>query len=376
MSLLTDQARSLRPAGTAAAVASLWPALAGLGLALLMHFVIGPAAGKFGVKIMADVGVAIVLAVSLTVVNGFTGQFSMGHAAFAAVGAYVAAGITFYASLLVWGDYALRPGFLGSGQWLFAGACVAGGVVAAVLGYVVGLPSLRLRGDYLAIVTLGFGEIVRVLLQQTNHQMYEADELRAAGWAQLWPPPLGGAQGFSDVPRYTDLFWTYVFVAATVLVAYRLKQSSTGRAMLSIREDEIASQSCGVNATALKVRAFVVAAFFAGIAGGLMAHQTVLGPKDAGFQKSFEVIIMVVLGGLGSISGAVLAAILLTLLQFALQDLAVYRMIIYALLLIGMMLLRPQGLFGVKEVWDLFRRKGPARGPGTAGERAGGRPGA
>lgn len=371
MSALTDQSRSLRPSGVSALVAGLWPVFIGIALALVMQFVVGGLVGKFPAKIIMDVGVAIVLAVSLNIVNGCTGQFSMGHAAFAAVGAYVAAGATFYGSLLAWGDFVQRPQFLGLGEWLFAGGCVAGGLVAAGLGYVVGLPSLRLRGDYLAIVTLGFGEIVRVLLQQTNPQIYEAAELREAKFGQVWPPPLGGAQGFSDVPRYTDLFWTYIFVALTVLVAYRLKQSSTGRAMLSIREDEIASQSCGVNVTALKVRAFVIAAFFAGIAGGLMAHQTVLGPKDAGFQKSFEVIIMVVLGGLGSISGAVLAAILLTLLQFALQDAAVYRMIIYALLLIGMMLVRPQGLFGVKEVWELFRRA-PAAPKGSPGVVGGG----
>lgn len=367
MSLLTDQSRTLKPDAVVAGVRSLVPLLVGLGLALALHFVLKATVGAFPIKITADVGVAIVLAVSLNIVNGYTGQFSMGHAAFAAVGAYVAAGITYYASLLAWGDAGRQTQFLGAGEWLFAGACVAGGLVSAGLGYVVGLPSLRLRGDYLAIVTLGFGEIVRVLLQQTNPQIFEADALHAATRKELWPPPLGGAQGFSDVPRYTSVFWAYAFVAITLLVAYRLKQSSTGRAMLSIREDEIASQSCGVNVTALKVRAFVIAAFFAGIAGGLLAHQTVLGPKDAGFQKSFEIIIMVVLGGLGSISGAVLAAVLLTGLQFALQDFAVYRMIIYALLLIGMMLLRPQGLMGVKEVWELAwvrRLVGQERGGG------------
>ncbi|MFN0011154.1 MAG: branched-chain amino acid ABC transporter permease [Phycisphaerales bacterium] len=335
---------------------SLLPLMVMVAVALVMELVVSPGVGKFYTKIFADIAVAVVLAVSLTMVNGFTGQFSMGHAGFAAVGAYAGAGITFYGSLLLWGEYTERTGFLNAGEWLFAGSCVAGGLVAAALGYVVGLPSLRLRGDYLAIVTLGFGEIVRVLLQQTNAQMYEADEVRAAGVAQLWPPPLGGAQGFSDVPSYTNLFWAFLFAGLTMLVAYRLKQSSTGRAMLSIRENEIAAQSCGVNATALKVRAFVIAAFFAGIAGSLMAHQTVLSPKDAGFQKSFEIIIMVVLGGLGSISGAVLAAVILTAVQFYLQEYAEYRMIIYSLLLIGMMLVRPQGLFGVKEVWELRRR--------------------
>jgi branched-chain amino acid transport system permease protein len=239
------------------------------------------------------------------------------------------------------------------------GACIVGGLVAAGLGWIVGLPSLRLRGDYLAIVTLGFGEILRVLLQNTNHQIFDLEDLKEATWHELVPPPLGAAQGFSDIPKYTNLFWVYLFVVVTIMFAYRLKLSSTGRAFLSIREDEIAAQAMGVNLTKLKVRAFMLAAFFAGIAGGLVAHQsgTVLRPVDAGFQRSFEIVIMVVLGGLGSISGVVLAAIILTLAPALLLDFAEYRMIIYALMLILLMIFRPQGLFGVNEIWDYFGSK-------------------
>ena len=174
---------------------------------------------------------------------------------------------------------------------------------------------------------------------------------------------MGGALGFTDIPKYTNLFWAVLLASFTVIASYRIKQSSMGRALLSIREDEIAAQAMGVNITRLKVRAFMIAAFFAGIAGGLFAHEmgVPLRPQDAGFQRSFDIVIMVVLGGMGSISGVVLAASLLTVLPELLRDFAAYRLIVYALLLILVMILRPQGLFGVKEIWDYFRR--PARGP-------------
>jgi branched-chain amino acid transport system permease protein len=220
----------------------------------------------------------------------------------------------------------------------------------------VGLPTLRLRGDYLAIATLGFGEIVRVILTQTNDVIYTAEDLRGATAKELFPPPVGGALGFSGLPKYTSLFWVYLFVALTMIVAQRLKSSSAGRAMIAIREDEIAAQSMGVNITRWKVRAFVIAAFFAGIAGGLFAHESgvIISPKDAGFQRSIEVVIMVVLGGKGSISGTALAAVLLSSLPEFLRGFDQYRMIVYAVVLIGMMLLRPQGLFGSRELWDFF----------------------
>jgi branched-chain amino acid transport system permease protein len=171
---------------------------------------------------------------------------------------------------------------------------------------------------------------------------------------------LGGSLGFSGLPYYTDLFWVYAFVTITLVVALRLKFSSLGRAFLSIRENEIAAEAVGVDTTRLKVRAFVLAAGFAGIAGGLFAHEigTSLNPRELGFQKSFDVVIMVVLGGMGSVSGAVLAAIVLTILPEALRGFSEFRMPIYALALILMMILRPQGLLGLKEIWQMrwFRR--------------------
>ena len=285
-------------------------------------------------------------------------HFSIGHAGFMAVGGYTAASITYYGSMLLWGSTMKHGGFLGSGDWLFLGSCLAGGLVAAIAGYVVGLPSLRLRGDYLAIVTLGFGEITRVVLQQTGPLIEDIEALQSVGLKQLVPPPLGGSLGFSGIPKYTNLFWVYSILAITLVVAYRLKSSSAGRSMISVREDEIAAQAMGVNIARQKVTAFVVAAFFAGVAGGLFAHSTgTVSPKDAGFQQSFDYVIMTVLGGRGSISGVTLAAIFLTVLPELLRDFEQYRLIVYALLLIIMMLVRPQGLLGIHEVWEMFNRR-------------------
>ena len=334
----------------------LWPLAVGIALAAVMHFLLPKLIGQYYSRVVLDIGIAMIMAVSLNIVNGMTGQFSIGHAGFMTLGGYTAALLTYYGSLSIWGTSLRQGGFLGVGEWMFVAACLSGGLVAAGAGYVVGLPSLRLRGDYLAIVTLGFGEILRVVLQQTGKVIDDADALQAAPWSQFFPPPVGGAVGFDGVPKYTDLFWVYTFVTIMVVVAYRLKHSSLGRAMISIREDEIASQAMGVNVARNKVLAFVLAAFFAGIAGGLFAHEAgvIISPKDAGFQRSFDYVIMTVLGGRGSITGVMLAALILTALPEMLRDFEQYRLIMYALLLIIMMLVRPQGLFGIHEIWQLW----------------------
>ena len=328
-------------------------------LYFLLPFVLPGRAGPYYSRIVTDIGIAIILAVSLNIVNGMTGQFSIGHAGFMTLGAYTSAFITYYGSMWLWDSTDIHGGFLGSGECLFAVSCIAGGLFAAGAGYVVGLPSLRLRGDYLAIVTLGFGEIIRVVLQQTGRVIDSAESLKAGGLAQMMPPPVGGALGFGGVPKYTNLFWVYTILTITLVVAYRLKNSSVGRAMISIREDEIAAQAMGVNIARQKVLAFVVAAFFAGIAGGLFAHEpgVIISPKDAGFQRSFDYVIMTVLGGRGSITGVMLAASLLTALPEFLRDFEQYRLIVYALLLIIMMLVRQQGLLGIHEIWDLWPRR-------------------
>lgn len=340
------------------ALTALVPLAIGIAFALLLHYLLPNLVSRYYQRIVLDVGIAIVLAVSLNIVNGMTGQFSIGHAGFMTLGGYTAASITYYGSMILWGSTSKHGGFLGSGEWLFAVSCVVGGLFAAGAGYVVGLPSLRLRGDYLAIVTLGFGEIIRVVLQQTGKTIDDVEAFQKATWSDFVPPPVGGAVGFDGVPKYTSLFWVYTILTITIVVAYRLKSSSLGRAMISVREDEIAAQAMGVNIARKKVMAFVIAAFFAGVAGGLFAHEggVIVSPKDAGFQRSFDYVIMTVLGGRGSVTGVTLAAILLTALPEVLRDFEQYRLIVYALLLIIMMLVRPQGLLGIHEIWDLWMR--------------------
>lgn len=387
MAGLSERAMGLRSSPVRAAVDAVWPWIVALAVGLLVQFVVRPQIDAYYANQLIFIGVNIVLAVSLTMVNGFTGQFSMGHAGFLAVGGYISGMVTYYASQKIYGSGAIKPSLLsglipmpdlplfGGGEWLFVVALLVGGLVAAGLGYIVGLPSLRLKGDYLAIVTLGFGEIVRVMVQNSGGVIKSAEEINAAPLYKL-PTAIGGSLGFGDIPKYTSQFWVYVAATATVLVAFRLKTSSFGRAFLSIREDEVASEAMGVNTTKFKVRAFVLAAFFAGIAGGLYGHTlgVSLSPVDAGFQKSFDVIIMVVLGGLGSISGAVFAAVIVTLLPEFLRGIADYRMIVWALTLILLMMFRPQGLLGVREVWDpsLWRwlKKKPPAGQSPKGASA------
>ena len=335
MNQLLQQANRLKPSAAHTALQAAWPFVAAVGVSLLMYSAVGPMLGGYYSKIMLVIGINIILAVSLTVVNGFTGQFSMGHAGFMAVGGYAAAAIVYYGSMKLWGSADFAGGVLSytgneefSGPWfgkgdaLFVIACLIGGMLAAAAGYVVGLPSLRLRGDYLAIVTLGFGEIVRVILQGTKDQIppWKAATVNEYPIYEL-PLMLGGPKGLNLLPTYTTLFWVYVGVVLTLVFVYRLKVSSSGRAFLSIREDEVAAQAMGVHITRYKVRAFVLASFMAGVAGGLYAMDIgAINASELGFQKSFDIIIMVVLGGMGSISGAALAAIILTILPELLRD--------------------------------------------------------
>jgi branched-chain amino acid transport system permease protein len=264
-----------------------------------------------------------------------------------AVGAYFAAYLTVY----YFGPYAEKLTEGSSQQWivqngLLVFAVIAGGLLSAIAGYIVGLPSLRLRGDYLAIVTLGFGEIIRVIILNVEK--------------------IGAARGFSGIPPWANLFWVYFFAGVTVLISMRLVNSSVGRAFLSIREDQIAAEAMGVDTTKYKVKAFVIGSFFAGAAGGLFAHYSpaYLNPTMFMFIKSFEVIVMVVLGGLGSISGSIVAAVILTFLPEGLREVKNFmpggrdpRMLIYAIMLIVLMRTRPQGLLGRRELWDVLSRR-------------------
>jgi branched-chain amino acid transport system permease protein len=284
-------------------------------------------------QILFYIAINIMLASSLNLVLGFCGQFSLGHAGFMAVGAYVSALVSLN----------FHP-FQGALEFLnFPIYAICGGLCAALAGFVVGLPSLRLRGDYLAIVTLGFGEIIRVVLLNLN--------------------VVGGARGLYGIPGNTDFvacFHAFFWAAATVLLLWRLVHSSYGRAFLSVREDEIAAECMGINTTRTKVMAFVISSFFAGAAGSIFAHTTnSLNPSSFQFVKSVDVVIMVVMGGMGSLTGSVIGAIIVTILPEALRPLQEYthvdlRMVIYSLSLILLMILRPSGLLGSRE-WNQLK---------------------
>jgi len=266
----------------------------------------------------------LIFAVSLHLIIGITGQFSIGHAGFIAVGAYVSAVLTMKMHL---------PFLL---------AIAAGGIAAAIAGILIGVPSFRLKGDYLAIATLAFGEIIRIILLNIDY--------------------VGGAAGM-NVSRLTN--WTVLFfsVLITIIVINNFTKSTHGRACIALREDEIAADAMGINTTYYKVIAFVIGSFFAGVGGALYAHNFyIIQPQVFGFLKSFDILIFVVLGGLGSLSGTVISTVLLTVVSIYLQDYPETRMILYSIVLILTMIFRPQGLMGTKEWTDLFKKYGKMGG--------------
>lgn len=285
---------------------------------IIIQFLIsGGTLNSFYVNTLFSIGINIILAVSLHLIIGITGQFSIGHAGFLAIGAYISAIITMKLTL---------P---------FPVALLAGGASAAVAGLIIGIPTLRLRGDYLAIATLGFGEIMRIVFLNIDY--------------------VGGASGMT-VTHLTTWPWLISCVLITIIVIINFTNSTHGRACLAIRENEIAADAMGINTTYYKVMAFVIGAFFAGVAGGLHAHNFyIIQPANFGFLKSFDILILVVIGGLGSMSGSVIAAILLTIISTFLSNYPEVRMVIYSLVLIVMMLFRPQGLMGTKEFTSFFK---------------------
>jgi branched-chain amino acid transport system permease protein len=290
---------------------------------------------KFNLLVL---GINIILAVSLNLINGFAGQFSLGHAGFMAVGGYASAIITLYHT----GELSQlgMPGFM-----IFSIAVLAGGITSAVFGFLIGLPALRLKGDYLAIATLGFGEIIRLSILNVDY--------------------LGGAAGLKGLPAYTDGNWVFFMAAAAVLVISNLINSSHGRAILAVREDEIAAESMGISSTRYKVVAFVIGAFFAGVAGALYVHNIrIVNPGSFTFMKTVEILVMVVIGGLGSTTGVIIGAVFFTLTNSFLADYPYERMIIFSIIMIILMLLRPEGLMGSREFRIPFLKK---RGGGDAG---------
>ena len=326
---------------TVAILKNMAPVIVGIAFLFSISSFVPDLINAYWFSILIYAGINVTMAVSLNLVNGLTGQFSMGHAGFMAVGAYVSAFLT--STYFNQYSIAFLPQPVSQGIF-FLLALYIGGLASAALGYVVGLPSLRLKGDYLAIVTLGFGEIIRVMILNIE--------------------VIGGARGMPGIPLFTTFGWVYSTALVCVFVVRRLMQSPHGRAFLAVREDEIAAAAMGVNTTKYKVTSFVIGAFFAGVGGGLFGHfLTYLNPATFDFNRSFEFIIMVVLGGMGSMTGAVVAALFLTGMREALRPLQEItkvdlRMMIYASLLIILMLNRPNGFFGVKELTDFgwFRR--------------------
>ena len=305
-------------------------------------------------RVVNLIGIAITLAVSLNLINGLAGQFSLGHAGFMAVGGYSATYVTVFHGQQIAGLIGSTLGEVAGSALVMPISLGVGALAAAAAGLVVGVPSLRLKGDYLAIVTLGFGEIIRVII--------------------LNIPAVGGATGFTNTTPITNFFWIFSMAIFTILIVANIRSSTFGRALSAIREDEIAAEAMGINTTRYKVMAFVISAALAGVAGGLSGQlfANPLNPQNLNFVKSIEVIVMIVLGGIGSITGAVFGAATITILPEALRDVdrqfPGMRMVIYSLLLILLMIFRPQGLLGRKEFsLDWFRRKKAAPAPPAAG---------
>lgn len=281
--------------------------------AFLMLLINTGVLNKYYANMLIPVFYNIILVVSLNLTCGYLGQLPLGHAGFMSIGAYSAALITMATDLPAAVEFPI--------------ALVCGGLIAAAFGFIIGIPALRLRGDYLAIITLGFGEIIRVIINNLKFT--------------------GGAFGLSGIQKHTTIGWAFWVMVIALFCIHTLMKSRQGRAILSIRENEIAAECSGVPTTYYKTLAFVISAFFAGVAGGLYAHYLcILDPSTFGFMKSVEILIMVVLGGLGSMLGSVLSATGLTILPELLREVEDYRMVAYALLLVIVMIFKPSGLCG------------------------------
>ena len=281
--------------------------------AVIMYLIRIRVISRYNELILIHIGYNIILAVSLNLSAGYMGQLPLGHAGFMSIGAYTSALFTMSGSL---------PPIVNLPVSLVLGFCVA-----ACFGILIGLPALRLRGDYLAIVTLGFGEIIRVIILNLDFT--------------------GGSYGLKGIPRLTNFTLVYISVLVTLFIINAIIKSRHGRAIISIREDEIAAEASGIPTTYYKVLAFAISAGFAGVAGGLYAHiMMILDPMRFGFMKSAETLVIVVLGGLGSNFGSVIAATVLTILPEWLRGFDQYRMVIYSLLLVMVMIFKPSGLCG------------------------------
>src|ERR1044072_4007724 len=327
-----------------------------LGLVVVVVLLVGMNAfmsreGLFGfglpyyyAEIINLTGISVILAVSLNLITGYTGQFSIGHAGFMAVGAYSSVFMTVYFSEGLERWLTSLVGATLAQSLVFICVIIFGALIAALAGLVVGIPSLRLRGDYLAIVTLGFAEIIRIIILNIDR----------VGGATGFRGAVAPWEGRPIIPQYANFIWIAAFAILTIVIVYNIVNSDVGRAFISIREDELAAEAMGINTTRYKVISFVISSSFAGIAGALFGHfRQFLHTNDFQFIRSVEIIIMIVLGGMGSITGAVLGAIVITILPELLRqlpgNLINYRLVIYSALLVVIMLTRPQGVLGAKE---------------------------
>jgi branched-chain amino acid transport system permease protein len=283
-----------------------------------MEAVMSILTNPYYIQVVTMVGISLIAALGLHLITGITGQFSFGHAAFVSIGAYASALVTIHLHL---------P---------FVLSMLAGGLAAALCGVLLGFPSLRLTGDYLGITTLGFGEIVRVVFINLKIT--------------------GGAGGLAGIPRESNIFLVYIVVVLTIWGMYRIQNSRFGRALVAIREDEIAAETMGINPLLYKIKAFAIGTFVAGVSGSLFAHMMqYLNPSDFGFARSFEILNFVVLGGLGSIPGTILGTAILSLAPEFLRFVKEYRMLIYGALMVTMMIFRPNGLLGGVDVIRVLR---------------------
>lgn len=305
-------------------------AVAAVALLALLEMVLKRAINPYIYDILIRIGITIVLAVSLNLINGFTGQFSLGHAGFMAIGGYASGALTYH----------LGPRWIAALPFpepvsqvvLFVCALLLGAVLAGAAGLIVGVPSLRLKGDYLAIATLGFGEIIRVMVINLDRMLSVTRPVAERDSFVF----IGGAKGLSGVPQYSNFFWVFLAALGVVLMVRNLVRSSLGRACIAVREDEVAASAMGVDTTRTKVLAFVIGSAWAGLAGGLHGHFIQgLYPNDFTFLQSIDVVVVVVLGGNGSLTGSVVTAAVLRIVENVLRTLPGAATVFYLFILGG-----------------------------------------
>lgn len=301
-----------------------WVAAAALGFVLIQTAILMGWITRYYEMTLMLILINIMLAVGLNLIVGISGQLSLGHAGFMALGAYSTGIIT-----------RMMPNIGGFALGILTGVALSG-----IVAFIVGVPTLRLKGDYLAIATLGVGEIIRITILNMDST--------------------NGARGLSGIPRLATWYYAYIAVLVIILIIANFTNSSPGRATISIREDEVAAESLGINTKKYKIVAFMIGAMSASIAGAFHAtYYQLIVPSQFDFVRSIDILIMVVLGGMGSLTGSVVAAIFLGLLNHFLQDYGSFRVILYAIALILVMIFKPSGLFGRREAKasQLFKKK-------------------